>query len=56
MTFVAKCRAEKKEDKINTDGTIVDLHVTNLSFSMCWQDASNKPRSLMSPKTLMNTP
>ena len=22
LSFVAKCRAEKKEDKINTDGTV----------------------------------
>ena len=25
LSFVAKCRAEKKEDKINTDGTVQDL-------------------------------
>ena len=30
MTFVAKRCAEKKEDKINTDGTILDLQETNL--------------------------
>ena len=30
MSFVAKCRAEKREDNINRDCTIVDLHVTNL--------------------------
>ena len=37
--FVAKCCAEKKEDKVNTDGAIEDLNVTNLFFSMCGQDA-----------------
>ena len=34
MSFVAKCPAEKKEDKANTDGTIVDLQVTNLFLSL----------------------
>ena len=33
MSFVAKCRAEKKEDKVNTDGTVQDLQVTNLFLS-----------------------
>ena len=35
MSFVAKCRAEKKEDKVNNDGTVQDLQVTNLFLSMC---------------------
>ena len=39
MSFVAKCRAEKKEDKVNTNGTVQDLQVSNLFLSMCWQDA-----------------
>ena len=30
LSFVAKCRAEKKEGKINTDGTVQDLQLTNL--------------------------
>ena len=39
MSFVAKCRAEKKEDKINTDGTVQHLQVTNLFLSKCGQNA-----------------
>ena len=31
--FAAKCRAKKKEGKINTDGTISELQVTNLFLS-----------------------
>ena len=54
--FVAKCRAEKKEDKVNTDGTVHDLQVTNLFLSMCGQDAIIKLRSLMSPRNLIDTP
>ena len=50
MSFVAKCRAEKKKDKVNNDGTVVDLQVTNLFLSICGQDALLKLRSLMSPK------
>ena len=42
MSFVAKFCAEKKEDKVNTDGTVQDLQVTNLS--MCGQDAIFKLR------------
>ena len=56
MSFVAKCRAEKKEDKVNTDGTIVDLQVTNLFLSICGQDTLLKLRSLMSPTKLLETP
>ena len=56
MSFVAKCRAEKKEDKINTNGTVQDLQVTNIFLSMCGQDASFKLRSLMSPRNLIDTP
>ena len=55
MSFVAKCRAEKKEDKVNNDGTVVDLQVTNLFLSICGQDALLKLRSLMSPKKLLDT-
>ena len=29
VSFVAKLCAEKREDKINTDGTILDLQVKN---------------------------
>ena len=53
MSFVAKCRAEKKEHKVNTDGTIVDLQVTNHFLSICNQDALLKLRSLMSPKKIV---
>ena len=56
MSFVAKCRDEKKEDKVNTDGTVQDLQVTNLFLSMCGQDAIIKLRSLMSPMNLIDTP
>ena len=56
MSFVAKCCAEKKEDKINKDGTIVDLQVTNLFLNICGQDALLKLRSLMSPTKLLDTP
>ena len=56
MSFVAKCRAEKKEDKVNNDGTVQDLQVTNLFLSMCGQDAIIKHRSLMSPRKLIHTP
>ena len=58
MSFVAKCRAEKKEDKVNTDSTVQDLQVTNLNLfrSMCGQYATIKLRSLMSPRNLIDTP
>ena len=56
MSFVAKSRAEKTEDKVNTDGTVQDLKVTNLFLSMCGQDANIKLRSLMSPRNLIDTP
>ena len=52
LSFVAKCRAEKNDDKINTNGTVQDLQVTNLLLSMCGQDAIIKFRSLISPKNL----
>ena len=55
MSFVAKCRAEKKKDKVNNDGMIVDLQVTNLFLSICGQDALLKLRNLMSPKKLLDT-
>ena len=56
MFFVAKRRAEKKEDKINVDGTILGLQVTNILLSMFGQDAVIKFRSLMSPRKLINSP
>ena len=56
MSFLAKCRAEKKEDKINTDGTVQDLQVTNLFLTMCGQDTFIKLRSLISPRSLLDTP
>ena len=48
--------AQKKEDKVNNDGTVQDLQVTNLFLSMCGQDAIIKLRSLMSPRNLTDTP
>ena len=56
MSFVAKCRTEKNEDKVNNDDMIVDLQVTNLFLSICGQYAILKLRSLMSPKKLLDTP
>ena len=56
MSFVAKCRAERKEDRVNTDATAQELQVTNLFLSMCGQDAIIKLRSLMSPKIFIDTP
>ena len=56
LSFVARCRAEKKKDKVNNDGTVQDLQVTNLFLSMCGQDAIIKLRSLMSPRNLIDTP
>ena len=53
MSFATKCLAEKKEDKINTDGTIQDLQVINFVLSMCGQDAIIIFRSLMSRKNLI---
>ena len=55
MSFVAKCRAEKKEDKINTDSTVQDLEETNLFLSMCGQDEIIRLGNLMSPRKLMKT-
>ena len=56
MSFVAHCHAEKKEDKINTDGTVRDLQVTNLFPNMCGRDAINKFRCVVSPRILVDTP
>ena len=56
MSFVAKCRAERKEDKINTHGTVQDLQVTNFFLSMCRQDAIIKLRGLISSRNLIESP
>ena len=56
LSFVAKCRAEKKEDRINTDGTVQELQVTNFFLSLCGQHAVNKLRSLTGSKNLTDTP
>ena len=56
FVFRGKCRAEKKKEKINTDGTVQDLQVTNLFLDMCGQDAIIKLRSIISPKILIGTP
>ena len=54
MSFVAKCRAEKKDDKVNNDGTVQELQVIKLFLSMCGQDAIIKLRSLMSPRNFIS--
>ena len=56
LSFVTKRRAEKKEDKTNTDGTVQDLQVTNFFRSMCEQDSIIKIRSLIGPRYLIDTP
>ena len=56
MSFVVKCRAEKKEDKVYNDGTVQDLQVTNLFLSRCGQDAIINIRSLVSPLNWIDTP
>ena len=56
MSFVAECCAEKKEDKVNNDGTVQDLQVTNLFLSMIAQDAIIKLRILMSTRNFTDTP
>ena len=55
MSFVAKYRA-KKDDKMNTDGTIVGLQVTNLFLITCRQEKIIHFRSLWSPRNLIDTP
>ena len=52
MSFAAECHAEKKEDKVNTDGTVQDLQVTYLFPSMCGQDAIILPTLLWLPTLL----
>ena len=54
-SFLAKYRAEKKEDIINTNGTVQDLQVANFFLSMRWQDAINKLRNLISPRSFIQT-
>ena len=56
LYFVAKCCAEKKEDKVNTDCTVQDLQITNLFLCMCGQNAIIKLRSLMSARNWTDTP
>ena len=55
MSFVANCRGEKKEDKINADRTVLDLQVTNFFPSMCGQDAIIELSSLFSSRNLIVT-
>ena len=45
ISFVVKCRSEKKEDRIDTDSTIQDRQLTNCFLSMCEQDANIKCNS-----------
>ena len=56
ISSVAKCRAEKKEEKINTCGTILYLQVASHFPIMCRQDAIRRLRSLMSAWILIDTP
>ena len=56
LCFVAKRRAEYKEDKFNTNGTVQDLQVTNFFLILCGQDAIIKLGSLISPRNLVETP
>ena len=53
ISFVAKCRAEKKEDKVDTDGTIEELQKTSPFLSMRERDAFIKIRS---PRNLIDNP
>ena len=46
----------KKEDKVNTDCIIKDLHLANLFLSICGQDAFFQFRSLISPGNVIDTP
>ena len=46
----------RREDNVNTDGTVQDLQVSNLFLSMCGQDEIIKLRSLMSPRIFIGTP
>ena len=55
MSFVAKFCAKKKEDNINTYGTIQDLQATNFFLSMCRKNAIIELRSLISPRNLIET-
>ena len=54
--FVAKSCAEKKEDKINTHDTILDLQVIDRFLSMFGHDKIPNFRILMSPRNLIDTP
>ena len=55
-SFLAKCRAEKKEEKMNIDGAVLDLQVTKLFIRMCGKDAIIKLRSLTSLRNSIGTP
>ena len=56
FVFEAKCRAEKKKEKINNDVTVQELQVTNIFLNMCGQGSIIKLRSLISPMNLIATP
>ena len=47
---------KEEKDKINTDGTMLFLQVTNLFRSMCKKDAVIKLTSLISSRTLIDAP
>ena len=53
--FVWALSLSKKEDKVNTDGTVQDLQVTNLFLNMRGKYAIIKLRSLMRPRNLIVT-
>ena len=55
MSFVAKCRTEKKEDEINNNGTMLDRQVTSFFLRMCRQDAIIRLRSLKSSRNFIET-
>ena len=56
FVFCDEMSGREERDKINTNGTVQDLQVTNLCLSMCGQDQIIKLTSLISPKNLIDTP
>ena len=56
VSFVAKCCTWKEQDKVNTDGTFLDLPVTNHCLKMFGQDAFLKNRIPMSTEKLLDIP
>ena len=54
--FTAKSRAEKKEEKLNIIGRVLDAQETNFFLSMCGNYALLKFRRFVVPKNLLETP